>query len=289
MDITTLISALLKTTAVVPFAKSLSKALYDKIDMLMLPSKEAEALLIEQFKNSDDPLPLKTVKIKHAKKLLKEWENQYDIYKIAQDELDTQPKQDHSEDVDAEWLSRFMDSSKHVCSDDVKLIWGKLLAEECTHPNSVPTRLINILSIMDRKLSLAFSTLCSLCLYDSRGNITPIIRSEDPFFRQLGLSFEMLSELDSIGLINFKGGEEFRLFVSNPSITKFEHTYIYNSTAYRLESETRDIVVTEVLMTDAGSALYRIIPKNYNVTFESMLPELLKNYSFTKIDHLSSK
>lgn len=79
MDITTLISALLKTTAVVPFAKSLSKALYEKIDMLMLPSKEAEALLIEQFKNSDDPLPLKTVKIKHAKKLLKEWENQYGV------------------------------------------------------------------------------------------------------------------------------------------------------------------------------------------------------------------
>ena len=70
MDITTLISALLKTTAVVPFAKSLSKALYEKIDMLMLPSKEAEALLIEQFKNSDDPLPLKTVKIKHAKNMV---------------------------------------------------------------------------------------------------------------------------------------------------------------------------------------------------------------------------
>lgn len=289
MDMNTLIPAILGASTLTPIGKSLGKVLYDKLNMWMLPSQAAQDLLIEHYKNSDDPPELKAFKIKSVAKILKESDNQYDIYKIAQDDLDARPEQDHSEDVDAEWLSRFMDFCKHVCSDDVKLIWGKLLAEECMKPDSVPTRLVHILSIMDRRLSRAFSTLCSLCLYDSRGNITPIIRSEDPFFRQLGLSFETLSELDSIGLINFKGGEEFRLFPSNLSRTKFEHIYIYNSTAYRLKSETRDIVVTEVLMTDAGAALNRIIPQNCNVTFETMLPELLKNYSFTKIGHLSSK
>lgn len=289
MDMNTLIPAILGASTLTPIGKSLGKVLYDKLNMWMLPSQAAQDLLIEHYKNSDDPPELKAFKIKSVAKILKESDNQYDIYKIAQDDLDARPEQDHSENVDAEWLSRFMDSCKHVCSDDIKLIWGKLLAEECMQPNSVPTRLVNILSIMDRKLSLAFSTLCSLCLYDPHGTITPIIKSEDPFFRNIGLSFEILSELDSIGLINFKGGEEFKLFLNNPAITKFEHKYIYNSTVYQVKSETQEIVVTEVLLTDAGSALYRIIPQRPNTDFEAKLPELFQKYSLTKLGTLNSK
>lgn len=289
MDMNTLIPAILGASTLTPIGKSLGKVLYDKLNMLMLPSQAAQDLLIEHYKNSDDPPELKAFKIKSVAKILKESDNQYDIYKIAQDDLDARPEQDHSEDVDAEWLSRFMDFCKHVCSDDVKLIWGKLLAEECMKPDSVPTRLVHILSIMDRRLSRAFSTLCSLCLYDSRGTIAPIIRSGDTFFQQLGLSFEMLSELDSIGLINFKGGDSFQLFLHNTSRTQFEHAFIYNSTKYLIKSLTSEIVVTEVLLTEAGSALYRIIPQKPNTTFEKMLPELFKNYSFAKIGHLSSK
>ncbi|WP_443601127.1 DUF2806 domain-containing protein, partial [Agathobaculum sp.] len=203
MDMNTLIPAILGASTLTPIGKSLGKVLYDKLNMWMLPSQAAQDLLIEHYKNSDDPPELKAFKIKSVAKILKESDNQYDIYKIAQDDLDARPEQDHSEDVDAEWLSRFMDSCKHVCSDDVKLIWGKLLAEECMKPDSVPTRLVHILSNLDRQSAQAFFTICNLCLEDSELHFTPVIFHKQDFFRNLGLSFMILSELDSIGLIRF--------------------------------------------------------------------------------------
>ena len=115
MDMNTLIPAILGAKTLSPICKSLGKILYEKLNMLMLPSQAAQDLLIEHYKNSDDPPELKAFKIKHVAKILKESGNQYDIYKIAQGELDAHPEQDHSEDVDAEWLSRFMDSCKHFC------------------------------------------------------------------------------------------------------------------------------------------------------------------------------
>ena len=277
-----LVSKALESKLLEAPSNSLGKALYDHIGLMMLPEKEALELMIDEFKKSNDPLPLKVVKIKNVRKIYKEWENQYDIYKIAQDDLDAHPEQDHSEDVDAEWLSRFMDSCKHVCSDDIKLIWGKLLAEECMKPDSVPTRLVHILSNLDRQSAQAFFTICNLCLEDSELYSTPIIFHKQDFFRNLGLSFMILSELDSIGLIRFAPSVQHAISSDDPLITEYEHDFIYNSSIYSVKSNKSLIRIGDVLLTEAGQALCRIIPRQVNSEFEALIPTLFKDYTVTK-------
>ena len=158
MDLLSLLPAILGSATVTALMNPLAQALYEKIGLIMIPTKEAEQYLIEEIKNSTDPPSVKAFKIKNIAKLLKEYQNQYDIYQIAQENLDADAKHDHSGDVNAEWLSRFMDSCKHVSADDVKIIWGKLLSEECKKPNSVPSRLISILPTLKatphRKVSM---------------------------------------------------------------------------------------------------------------------------------------
>ena len=277
-----LVSKALESKLLEAPSNSLGNALYDHIGLMMLPEKEALELMIDEFKKSNDPLPLKVVKIKNVRKICKEWENQYDIYKIAQDDLDAHPEQDHSEDVDAEWLSRFMDSCKHVCSDDIKLIWGKLLAEECMKPDSVPTRLVHILSNLDRQSTQAFFTICNLCLEDSELYFTPIIFHKQDFFRNLGLSFIILSELDSIGLIRFAPSVQHAISSDDPLITEYEHDFIYNSSIYSVKSNKSLIRIGDVLLTEAGQALCRIIPRQVNSEFEALIPTLFKDYTVTK-------
>lgn len=277
-----LVSKALESKLLEAPSNSLGKALYDHIGLMMLPEKEALELMIDEFKKSNDPLPLKVVKIKNVRKIRKEWENQYDIYKIAQDDLDAHPEQDHSEDVDAEWLSRFMDSCKHVCSDDIKLIWGKLLAEECMKPDSVPTRLVHILSNLDRQSAQAFFTICNLCLEDSELYFTPIIFHKQDFFRNLGLSFIILSELDSIGLIRFAPSVQHAISSDDPLITEYEHDFIYNSSIYSVKSNKSLIRIGDVLLTEAGQALCRSIPRQVNSEFEALIPTLFKDYTVTK-------
>lgn len=281
MDMNTLIPAILGASTLTPIGKSLGKALYEKLNMLMLPSQAAQDLLIEHYKNSDDPPELKAFKIKNVAKILKESDNQYDIYKIAQDDLDTHPEQDHSENVDAEWLSRFMDSCKHVCSDDIKLIWGKLLAEECMKPDSVPTRLVHILSNLDRQSAQAFFTICNLCL-ESDDDFIPVIFYHQDFFHHLGLSFIVLSELDSMGLICFDNSSGHIVSSSNPLISEYKFDFRYNSSTYSVQSNNSYVVLGDVLLTTSGQSLCRIIPRQVNSEFEAMIPDLFPNYTVKK-------
>lgn len=295
MDLLSLLPTILGSAAVTTLMNPLAQALYEKIGLIMVPTKEAEQYLIEEIKNSTDPPSVKAFKIKNVAKLLKEYENQYDIYQIAQENLDTDAEHDHSADVDVEWLSRFMDSCKHVSADDVKIIWGKLLSEECKKPNSVPIRLISILPTLSKELAQSFSDICNLSLqhvgFD--GNIftvnnqyTPIIycsRQRD-FWGSKIFSLLTLSELASIGLIQFDS-KGFKI-ESDTEQEEFTKYFLYNSIVYKISSETNSIDVGEVLFAECGQALCKVLTLQPVTNFEKAIPRMFKKYKVENLDSI---
>lgn len=48
-------------------------------------------------------------------------------------------------EIDDSWLMEFMEKCKNICDDEIKIIWGKILAEECNTLNSVPKKVFNVL------------------------------------------------------------------------------------------------------------------------------------------------
>ncbi|WP_164510232.1 DUF2806 domain-containing protein [Agathobaculum sp. Marseille-P7918] len=288
MDLSSLLPTILGSATVATFLTPLAKALYEKIGLIMLPTKEAEQYMIEQIKNSADPLPVKAVKLKEVAKLLKEWENQYDIYQIAQQALHTNAAHDHAADVDAEWLSRFMDSCKHVSAEDVKIIWGNLLAEECKNPNTVPTRLISILSTLSKDLAQAFFHVCNFSLqhvdfdgtnFAITNKYTPIIYfdHQNAFLGSTVFDFSTLAELNSVGLIQFSSIAGYVL-KSDTGSTPYRQHFLYHSVLYEISSETDQIAVGNVLFTQCGQALCRTLALQPSDKFANAIPTIFADY-----------
>ena len=125
------------------------------------PNKIAVETYIDEIKKRDlDPIS-KAALISNARKIIKEYCNQNDIVNIAIQSLRNTAK---PEDVENDWLSRFMDKARLVSSKEFQLIWGKILARECNEPGSIPMALMYTLEKMDREDAESFTALCRIAV-----------------------------------------------------------------------------------------------------------------------------
>lgn len=169
-------------------------------------------------------------------------------------------------EVSEEWLDRYMDSAGFVSSEDIQLIWGKILANEFERPGSTPPNMIRILSEITPKLAMAFRVICSMnvfvCPLMEDGNIASGFRrvfvpynANDDRLRELGLSFNVLNEPEALGVIRFNSisGYVFK------GITQNKVLLCMGNKLEVLEEHKKDEVpIGNVILTSVGEALQSI-------------------------------
>lgn len=126
--------------------------LLDKIERTgayFLPAKDikdakgrAYSSIIDEIAARTDIDPIeKGAIILNYKKLIKEYMNQTDILKIALENLKDRAEPDK---IEEDWLNNFFDRAKLVSDDKMKIIWGKILAEEANNAGSISKQLIHM-------------------------------------------------------------------------------------------------------------------------------------------------
>ena len=244
---------------------------------------EAKGLFIEEIKNNPNLTPLeKAAFISNSKQLIKQYKNQHDIYQIALAQLDEKAQ---PENIDDDWLSHFFDEAKQVSKDDVKIIWGKLLADECNSPGTVPKSLIRTLSEMSAQDAKTFELLSSFGLeYAAEievtfpGNVEPlnlelantvnafIDWNQSEYYQRKGLSFQQINELVNKRLISFDP-------IGGYSLTAKKAVFYYHDKKFRVEDIKNvfpakpRITVGNLLLTDDGISLYKAIQHTEQTDF----------------------
>lgn len=245
-------------------------ALLDKISSAVgwvathdTPNRIAVKQYIEDIQNSDlDPI-LKAAKISRAKRDIKEYCNQAKIISDAIPQLDS--TSDPSK-LDDDWLFMFMDKARLVNSESLQAIWSRILAQECNESNSIPKRLLHILSVISPRQANAFKIVCQflvrIFLKDKSNTLLiPIISSFHPdktdIYSRSGLSYYDLQELDSLGLLQFLSTHHYLEFGHSCSAYRI----IIENKIYRIlnpnHSSKLDLGI--VLLTFDGIALCSII------------------------------
>ena len=231
------------------------------------PKREAVNTYIKEIQESDhDPLT-KAALISNAKRAIKDYKNQRNVLQNAtQFMLPTAKPQEVSED----WLAQFMDKARLVSDSEVQMIWGRILAEECNCPNSVPKGLLHVLEQMDRKNATDFSALCSVSvmLVDNRGvSFSPVFLGGEHkgFYENLGLEYDTLVDLAAIGLIeqdcSFDTGSYVVDQLIQPALVK------YHDQEYALPADIAEIPVGCVIFTRLGQALCKALSPVKHETF----------------------
>jgi hypothetical protein len=84
----------------------------------------------------------------------------------AAQELGDREVQDH--EVDHDWTARFFSDVQDVSSEELQLLWAKVLAAEVERPGSTSTKTLSILKDMSKRIAHVFSWFCNLCVYSER-------------------------------------------------------------------------------------------------------------------------
>ena len=177
--------------------------------------QKALEMYVDEIEKSDLPAETKIFMVLNVKKTFKKIKNQKAIAEIAME--NAKQGTDFSEDsgVSEEWLDRFMDSAGFVSSEEIQWIWGKILANEFEKPGSTPPNMIRILSEITPGLAAAFRYICSMCIWilplSDQGNIqggfqklfVPYNKNDEKF-RECGVGFNVLNELETLGVIRFE-------------------------------------------------------------------------------------
>lgn len=229
--------------------------------------KRALDMYLSDVEKSDMSPESKLIATLSAKTTIKKLKNQKSIADQAVSSAKEGTVFDESSGVNHDWLDRFMDSAGFVSEEQVQQMWGKILAKEFETPGSTPHNMVRILSEITSKHAEAFQKICSmkrLSVYADgnrsvkafRRDIVVPYEGNGTELHALGLSFDLLNELETLGLIKFDstGG-----FVALNVPEKGVITYI-NGLTQEVESHKKDqLPIGNVMLTEAGECLSRII------------------------------
>lgn len=150
---------------------------------------------------------------KYAQRIVREQINKDDVVRIAASEIKTNPAPNISEeskveDISTDWLNTFEREVGTKSSEEMKLLFGKILAGETQQPNSFSIKTLKTLSQLDHKIANTFLRLSSLCTQVEAGGkkILVIINSLGKQagangLMDYGITFTDLSLLSEYGLI----------------------------------------------------------------------------------------
>lgn len=233
--------------------------------------------------------------ISTANKIIKEYINKNDILQIALDNLNSQqnPKTPKMDYVDDEFLSMFFESAKHVSNEELKLIWGRILANKLSDPNSISKRLIQILTIIEPNQAKLFTAICkNSFLY--LGEPIPFIDITDSYsyWSSQNITKYHLLNLQSMGLITLSNNN-YRMYLDDDFSKEISPNYPYEF----VYSNYKIIIVLEkdkmtdekifgincgnVTFTDVGEELYKVINIEYSDGVIKHFVEYLESQGFS--------
>ncbi|REG84084.1 DUF2806 domain-containing protein [Winogradskyella sediminis] len=240
---------------------------------------------------------------KFASKVVKEQLNLDQITLNAANNLkqeDSENEQQASkEEISDDWLNEFENYAKLKSSEEMKLVFGKILSGEITKPGTFSIRTVRLISQLDNQAAKLFQLLCSqsVSMYIGKSHMLDarvVSFSGSPASNSLtkyGLSFDNLNVLQEYGLIisDYNSYMNYAPCVANDGI-HLAATLYFGETHYGLiptdkEKYDKTVRLNGVTFTKAGKELRKIIPLKDASNYKKDLDEFFnkKHLKLTKI------
>lgn len=246
--------------------------------------KKAVDMYIEEIEQSDLSTEAKLISLLNAKKTLKGIKNQKNIVEIAKENAKEGTNFSKKSGVNEEWFDRFMESASFVSAEEMQLVWGKILANEFEQPGSTPRNMTRILSEFTQDYANAFRTLCSMqVLMVSLSEDDKIVQANwrnviafdqnEEYMRKIGISFELLNELETLGVIKF---DTVAGYAATNIMEKKVLVYVNGNTIETNTHVDDNFPIGDVIFTSAGEALRKITETHTLEGYEDSVRKYLK-------------
>jgi len=231
---------------------------------------------------------------KFAAKVIKEQINLDQITLNAANELSSNKNIKISEtpidDISEDWLNEFENLARLKSSEDMKVVFGKILAGEIVKPGTFSIKTIKLISQLDNQAAKLFQIFCSQTIslwaadniFDARvvsfsGN------AASNSLREFGLSFDALNILHEYGLIisDYNSSMHYSPCIANEqkqvgSALRFQNRN-YGLVPSDIEKFDKTLKLNGVALTKAGKELLDIIPLDSSDKYKDTLNEYFKS------------
>lgn len=231
---------------------------------------------------------------KYASKIIKEQLNLDEVTLNAARELSSSNIEEENSktpenEIDDDWLNEFESHARVKSSEDMKLIFGKILSGEISKPGTFSIRTLRLVSQLDNQAAKLFQLLCSqsvsinfeTLIFDARV-VSFSGSASSNSISQFGLSFDNLNVLQEYGLIisDYNSSMTYAPCIANESNT-ISVFITYNNRRYGLvpidkEKYDKKLSLNGVAFTKAGKELLSIIPLQESENYTKALNKYLE-------------
>lgn len=230
--------------------------------------------------NDKEELMVRRLLSKESKKQ----QNVDKVIKVAYDELSI-INDVSNEKVSEDWVSRFFKMTEDVSSEQMQVLWGKILAGEIEKPNSYSLRTLEVLRNLSKKEAELFNKVSRFAIKTDICTMIALNKAE--FIRTIGVRFGDILLLDELGLLDSKviAYELLR----NETLARKE--FIYGNKILVVERQPSPKVSIEMhKFTRCGEELIKLMPYVYTDDYVRTFARKLKTNksSVTCYDILSN-
>ncbi|WP_155019834.1 DUF2806 domain-containing protein [Enterobacter hormaechei] len=207
----------------------------------------------------------------------------------AAKEIDEQEQSD-IELLDEDWINHFFNQCEDISDDMMQGLWSRVLTGEAKKNGSFSKRTLNFLSTLDKRDAELITTL-GTTVWNQHNLPLPIVFSyEDDSIQKIGLNYDSLRHLESIGVITlgnmsysvqFEKDFGYFIYYGRTIVIKINTS---NKNPF-LPKKPNSVDIGMVLLTNIGRELIRICgSKPDEDYFYSTLQEFMEeNEVFTPL------
>ena len=167
--------------------------------------KEAVAdAVAKSIGSSEDPLVRESV-TGMAVDYIKKQSGRQRVLELAADDLSNDPPENDAEgSIDDDWMSFLKAKVDEISSEELHLIFGKILAGEVRKPGSFSKKSISTIIDLSPEAAKLFEGLCNVSAFPQSGARVLALGMQSPGqngLAKFGLPFTHLNELNEYGLI----------------------------------------------------------------------------------------
>jgi hypothetical protein len=157
------------------------------------------------------------------------------------------------QNVRVDWITNFFDKSRIVSEGSMQQLWARILAGEANNPGGFSRRTVNLLSDLEKSDAELFTLVCRFGWTLQELFYPLVFEFKHEIFKRNGIIFYNLTQLDSLGLINFDSRGLFQLADQPRSLS-----LNYFGTSVQLDfgkDDGNQLFLGAVVLTQAGREL----------------------------------
>lgn len=182
---------------------------------------------------------------------------------VAEDILADDSSPASEQEIEDDWLFNWREYAGRVSSEDLQLLWGKILASEVKNPGSYSYRTLDFLKTMSKFDAEVLEKVAQFVV----SNV--VVRELDNLLEDAGVTYGDLIYLQELGVLSGVESKGLKNIWGSSSSDSYLHAFTSHDKCLIVRSEdaNKEATLPVYLLTIVGKQIFKLAKFGVNITY----------------------